>query len=94
LTEQVQHPERPSATLGSGDHAAGHPGTAADLADEAGMIIPKGLVTLEEILRLVREDYPEMTAEELQKHLDALVKAGSILHMVVVCPPPSLDRVM
>jgi hypothetical protein len=93
VTEQVQHSARLSATLSSGDHAAGDPGAAADLADEDGMIIPKGLVTLEDILRLVREDYPEMTAEELQNHLDALAKAGSILH-TVVCPPPSIDRVM
>jgi hypothetical protein len=94
LTEQVQHSARLSATLSNGDHAAGDPGAAPDLADEAGMTIPKGLVTLEDILRLVREDYPEMTAEELQKHLDALAKAGSILHTVVACPLPSFDRVM
>ena len=33
------------------------------------MVSHKALVTLEDILRIVREDYPDMTLEELQKHL-------------------------
>jgi hypothetical protein len=58
------------------------------------MTTHKSLVTLEDILRLVREDYPEMTAEELQKHLNALVKDGSVIRTLAVCPPATLDYVM
>ena len=61
------------------------PRAGMDLAEVAGMITRKGLVTLDDILRIVREDYPDMTAEELQKRLDALVEDGhrSFDH----CPP-------
>ena len=58
------------------------------------MISRKGLVTIDDILRIVREDYPDMTADELQKHLDTLVNDGADLHRLVVSPPPSHDRRM
>jgi hypothetical protein len=90
----ARHKERSSATLRSSDHGAAAFGAGADLAEVVGMTTHKSLVTLEDILRLVREDYPEMTAEELQKHLNALVKDGSVIRTLAVCPPATLDYVM
>ena len=80
----------------SGDQAGVAGGIATDLADVAGMIRNKALVTLDDILRIVREDYPEMTPEELQKHLDDLIDDASIIDALVACPRPSRarDRVM
>ena len=90
----MRHAERPSATLRSRDYVAVPSAAAADLAHVVGMTTHKSLVTLEDILRLVREDYPDMTAEELQKHLDAMVKDGSIHRAIAVCPPATLEYVM